>query len=500
MTIAAGMERSILDALPITICTVDLEGRVTFMNRGWGRLARTGSATAHGDVAVAEGLTIWSLLSDMVPRDQIDRAVAQLRDGRSTTVDWEVRPDTSDEKSVQLLRIGALRDGRAISGFAVSVVDVTESQRWRESLGESSIALTQATSLDRVVAELSRQLRRALACDAVAVGLVEGHSDQLRLAHHVGFDQEPAEVESSLRATWREACASGHAVEREPAAGGIEITVPIPGGEVQGVVTVIATDPDAARRHAEIRHVVGTIASQAAGVLAQLEAARRGARRARLDALGEVAAGVAHELRNPLFGISSAAQLLRYRVREDPVVEKNLGRILREVERLNGMVESLLEYGRPAPTRLESGDPDQVWEDVLAAQRGQLESRALILRHAPAQPRAVCNIDPAKLAQLFGNVLANAAEAAPEGSDLTLTSTLLHDGSWRCQLRNGGPAIPSDALPRVFEIFYSTKPGGTGIGLALCQRIVDEHGGSISIESAPDEGTTLSIVIPRAPV
>ena len=69
---------------------------------------------------------------------------------------------------------------------------------------------------------------------------------------------------------------------------------------------------------------------------------------------------------------------------------------------------------------------------------------------------------------------------------------------WRCRLHNGGAAIPPDVLPRVFEVFFSTKPGGTGIGLALSQRIVEEHGGTISLDSAPDRGTTASIMLPLA--
>jgi signal transduction histidine kinase len=219
----------------------------------------------------------------------------------------------------------------------------------------------------------------------------------------------------------------------------------------------------------------------------------------RLEAIGEVAAGVAHELRNPLFGISSAAQLLRFRTREDPVVEKNVGRILREVERLNRMVTSLLEYGRPNTLRLAPGDPDAVWDEVLEAQRGLLESRALVLQRTRAEPpTGAQRIDPEQLAQVFTNILINAVDAAPEASDLSLTSGALPNGGWRCRLHNGGPAIPPEVLVRVFDIFYSTKQGGTGIGLALCQRIVDEHGGTITIESAPESGTALTVVLPAA--
>ena len=90
----------------------------------------------------------------------------------------------------------------------------------------------------------------------------------------------------------------------------------------------------------------------------------------------------------------------------------------------------------------------------------------------------------------------NAVDHAPQGSEISLLSQTEANGSWRCRLSNGGPSIPPDVLPRLFEIFFSNKPGGTGIGLALCQRIIEEHGGEISIESTPDAGTTLTISLP----
>ena len=212
--------------------------------------------------------------------------------------------------------------------------------------------------------------------------------------------------------------------------------------------------------------------------------------------IGELSTGIAHELRNPLFGISSAAQLLRFRVKDDPIVEKNVGRILREVERLNSMVTALLEYGRPNTIHLEPGDPDAVWDAVLENQRGRLESRALLLHRTRADPPVHCAIDAGQLAQVLVNLLVNATDAAPEGTDLTLESLALPNGAWHCRLHNGGAAIPGEVLPRVFEIFFSTKPGGIGIGLALCQRIVEEHGGTVALESAPELGTTATLVLP----
>ena len=219
--------------------------------------------------------------------------------------------------------------------------------------------------------------------------------------------------------------------------------------------------------------------------------------RQRIEAISEFSVGIVRELRNPLFGISSAAQLLRFRVRDDPVVERNVGRILREVERLNGIVSSLLEYGRPAPIQTVPADPDAIWHDVLTAKRGLLESKALVIRHRPAHPRATCDIDVEQIAHVFTNLLSNAVDAAPEGTDLTLNSATVDDGGWRCRLHNDGPSIPPDILPRVFELFFTTKPGAAGIGLALCQRIVDDHSGTIGLESTADSGTTVTIALPN---
>jgi two-component system sensor histidine kinase HydH len=209
----------------------------------------------------------------------------------------------------------------------------------------------------------------------------------------------------------------------------------------------------------------------------------------------DIATSLAHELRNPVFAIASAARLLRYRIVDDPVMEKNIGRILREAERLNGLVDGLLEYGRPAPVRLGAGDPDDLWNDVLQAERGALEAKALIVRHTASSPHATCEIDGEQLAQAFAHLLANAVDAAPEASDLTLTSSIT-SGEWRCELRNGGEPIPAETLSRAFDLLVSNKPGHAGIGLALARRIVTDHGGTIALASSTEHGTVATVVLP----
>jgi signal transduction histidine kinase len=215
----------------------------------------------------------------------------------------------------------------------------------------------------------------------------------------------------------------------------------------------------------------------------------------------DIAALIAHELRNPAFAIASAAQLLRYRITDDPVVEKNIGRILREAERLNSLVSALLDYGRPPAVQLAPADPDHVWAMVLAAHKGDLESRALIAHHSASHPRAHCNIDADQFAQALTNILSNAIDAATEGSDLTIVSTTRPDGAWQSRLHNDGPGIPSTMLASAFEPLVTNKPGHAGIGLAIAHRVLADHGGAIDLESADGLGTTLTLLVPtvRAP-
>lgn len=500
-------ERQVLDALPITIYTVDVDGCITSANASWSRFARDNGAPELADEQAVVGTSIWTQVADQLSRDQIERAMHQLRGGTVEKVSWEFPCNSPTEERVFLMQMSALRDAGVV-GYVFSTVDITPSHLSREALIEAGIALSRTIALDRVFPAVGAQVRRALPVSAFCIAVADDETAALRVAHHYGWSTPGARdgtasaeraLEASLAPVWLDALANGRLVSRMTPAG-LELTAPMLSAEGSlGAMTALLEElPDDVQRLAEMERVFLTLASQTAASIERAWLVRRVESKRRLEAIGEVATGIAHELRNPLFGISSAAQLLRFRVKEDPVVEKNVGRILREVERLNRMVGSLLDYGRPRALVLVPGDPDAVWDEVLEQQQGRLEAKALrVARTRPASPTR-CAIDAEQLAQVFVNVLVNAVDAAPEASDLALHSTVLPTGAWRCRLHNGGPAIPPEVLPRVFEIFFSTKTGGTGIGLALCQRIVDEHRGGIGIESTPETGTVVTIHLPPA--
>jgi signal transduction histidine kinase len=238
------------------------------------------------------------------------------------------------------------------------------------------------------------------------------------------------------------------------------------------------------------------------GTHAETPITTRTLQRERVKVSQNVAAAIAHELRNPVFAIASAAQLLRYRNTDDPLIERNLGRILRETERLNALVAALIDYGRPAPVQLSPADPDDVWTDVLAAHRGLLESKALLVHHTAPRDRAMCAVDAEQLAQAFGNALVNAVDAAPEGSDLTIHSIVDRDGVWRSVLHNDGATVEHDVFARAFEPLFTTKTGHAGIGLAVAHRVLGDHGGTATIGTGGDAGgaaVTFSLPLARIP-
>ncbi len=248
-----------------------------------------------------------------------------------------------------------------------------------------------------------------------------------------------------------------------------------------------------------LRHAYGALSEKHA----LAEAALR--RRDRLSAMGELASTVAHEVRNPLNAIAMCAQRLR---REFPAVvpaEPNedraeLGQLLGVVEsethRINDVVQQFLEYARPP--KLAPRDTDLATEvrDTVDSLRALSESRGVTLEvHAGTAGMAVC--DPGQLRQALDNLVRNAIEATPEGGQVTVTAAGSSKGH-TIEVRDTGVGIAAEDLPKVFDLYFTTKPHGTGVGLAVTQQIVSAHGGTIEVDSAPGRGTQMTIRLPRS--
>ena len=232
----------------------------------------------------------------------------------------------------------------------------------------------------------------------------------------------------------------------------------------------------------------------------QLQEAREALRRHEtLSHMGSLVAGVAHEVRNPLFGISATLDAFEARFGRSQEHAPFVSMLRREVSRLHHLVHELLTYGRPPSTELHPCSLASVLgESVdLTATLAREREVEVELAVEPELPRVP--MDPGRLVQVFQNLLANALQHAPRGSTVRLTARrLVDEGTTRveCMVLDQGPGFVPGDLPRVFEPFYSQRPGGVGLGLPIVQRIVQEHHGSVSVGNRPEGGAEVRVCLP----
>ncbi len=235
------------------------------------------------------------------------------------------------------------------------------------------------------------------------------------------------------------------------------------------------------------------------------EAALR--RRDRLSAMGELASTVAHEVRNPLNAIAMSAQRLR---REFPPVaspatdgdraelDQLLGVVEGETRRINDVVQRFLEYARPPKLAPREASLGHEIRELVEATRALAEARGVSLA-SDVSRAGTAVFDPGQLRQAVDNLLRNAIEATPAGGQVSITAASAGSGH-SIEVRDNGSGIAADDLPRVFDLYFTTKPDGTGIGLAVAQQIVSAHGGTIEVDSAPGRGTRMTVQLPQAGV
>jgi len=231
--------------------------------------------------------------------------------------------------------------------------------------------------------------------------------------------------------------------------------------------------------------------------------------RDRLAVLGEMSAGLAHEIRNPLGAIKGAAQYLDpAAVGEDASEFLNI--IIEETDRLNVVVDQFLDYARPYQAQQEPTDVNLVInQTVRLLAPGLQEKKVKLSVDLQADlPQVMANGQ--QLTQVFLNLMNNAQEAMPDGGRISIKTSLLSDGQGtlprqlarkqavRIQVSDTGPGIAPQVLERIFVPFFTTKARGTGLGLAISQRILEHHGGEIRIRSQPGEGSTFTIYLPVA--
>jgi signal transduction histidine kinase len=239
--------------------------------------------------------------------------------------------------------------------------------------------------------------------------------------------------------------------------------------------------------------LLGLVLARLSGSLARAEQNLR--RAETLTTMGRMAAGIAHEVRNPLGIIRASAERLVRRVQGDPPGEELGKSIVEEVDRLNGIVSGYLDFASDRTARRSRIDLVDVVRGtvrLVAPELGSLEvTESIGVASAPIEG------DSAQLRQVFLNVILNAVQAMPDGGALEIELGGDGDG-YRVRVRDSGVGIAATRIREVWRPFHTSKTDGSGLGLAIARRIIDAHHGSIAIESTPGAGTTVTIELPAS--
>jgi signal transduction histidine kinase len=223
--------------------------------------------------------------------------------------------------------------------------------------------------------------------------------------------------------------------------------------------------------------------------------------------VGTLAAGMAHEIKNPLVSIKTFSQLLPERY-DDPDFRHTFSELVgQEVGRIDGIVNQLLRFARPQKPKLESMSMHDLLEKAVPLVQEQLKSRGLQLEHKLYASDDMIQGDASLLHQVFVNFYLNAFDSMEAGGVLTIRThntgqaslfeLANHTPSWiQIEVHDTGQGIPKDELVKIFDPFYTSKSEGTGLGLSVAYNIIQEHGGTVDVESHVGIGTKFTILLP----
>ena len=229
-------------------------------------------------------------------------------------------------------------------------------------------------------------------------------------------------------------------------------------------------------------------------ILVQKETAEK------LASLGTIAAGLAHEIKNPLVSIKTLAQLLPERF-DDPEFRNHFANIaINEVDRIGSIVSDLLDFAKSSEPKIESFDMARVIGDTLLMLFPQLTQKGIIVKKRFAEGLPLIRGDHSQLKQVLLNLLINSMEAMPHGGKITVDvfkdEDVIHGNRLIVRVMDTGTGVREEDKIHLFEPFFTTKGGGTGLGLSICRKITEKHNGEITIESVHNQGTTVTLTLP----
>jgi two-component system sensor histidine kinase AtoS len=216
-----------------------------------------------------------------------------------------------------------------------------------------------------------------------------------------------------------------------------------------------------------------------------------------MKVVGELAAGLAHEIKNPLAGMKVSIGVLLSELNLSDDDREVLTRVADEILRIELLMKELLNFARPPRPQFYVVDINKVLEKaaILSAKNPSFSAVKVVKEYDNRAPGTMA--DPMQLQQVFMNLLLNAADAMPEGGTISL-KTLYEEKSnvLQIMISDSGKGIDDKAMTRIFQPFFTTKAKGTGLGLAITKRLIEQHGGSISVGNNPEGGATFKMVLP----
>lgn len=216
----------------------------------------------------------------------------------------------------------------------------------------------------------------------------------------------------------------------------------------------------------------------------------------KLQSLTQLSAGVAHEIRNPLGIISGNAELLNEEMGDDKQKKELVQNIISESDRLEKIIRNFLEFSKPGSLESSEQDINQILDKTLQLCQHQLQKEGVVVTKEYEKDLPKIKMDSQRMTQVFLNLILNAREALLQGGWLTVRSFARDNKSVIVEIQDSGMGIPSEIVNKIFEPFYTTKKTGSGLGLPIAKRIIEDHHGKIEIQSEHGKGTTVRVILP----
>lgn len=215
----------------------------------------------------------------------------------------------------------------------------------------------------------------------------------------------------------------------------------------------------------------------------------------KMAAVGELAAGAAHEIRNPLTSVRGFIQLIQARMAGDNPEQEYFEIVINELDRIESIVRDMMVLARPAKPRLVRCDAHRLLDEVLLLGEGMFSGAGVEVSKAYCQDEGWICVDQAMIRQVLLNLIQNAVQAMPGGGRLSIF-TERSDGSFTIGVADTGVGMPAEVISNLFVPFFTTKENGTGLGLSVSYGLVQAHGGKIYVESQVGAGTIFSVALP----